>query len=232
MVSAAEVARFKTANAGIVALMRRDLVAFWGRLNLNRPEAVRDALLEFLPTLTDTYGDMAATIAADWYDDLREAVNLPGRAFRAAPADLVPEHVVQARARFGAQHLWSPDPSQTLTFLNSAMTSYVMQPGHATIVQASVQDPRASGWARVVRPDGCPFCRLLAQRGAVYKESTADFASHDDCNCASVPSWDPDAPEVDVKAYTASRRTTAMTDEQIEAHRANVRMYTAEFADD
>lgn len=232
MVAASEVARFKAANAGIVRLMRKDLDAFWAGLDKRRPAVARDALLEFLPLLTDTYGDMAATVAADWYDDLREAAQVPGPPFRASPADLVPEEVVQQRARFGAQHLWTPNPEQTLTFLSSAMSGYVLQPGRETIARSADRDPKASGWQRIARPDGCGFCRMLAQRGAVYKWSSVDFGAHDDCNCASAPSWDPDAPEVDVQAYVASRRTSGMTDEQLERHRANIRMYTAEFADD
>lgn len=229
MVAASEVARFKAANAGIVRLMRKDLDAFWAGLDKRRPAVARDALLDFLPLLTDTYGDMAATVAADWYDDLREVAQVPGPPFRASPADLVPEEVVQQRARFGAQHLWTPNPEQTLTFLSSAMSGYVLQPGRDTIARASIEDPRASGWGRVARADGCGFCRMLAQRGAVYKEATADFASHDDCNCAAVPSWDPDAPEVDVKAYEASKRTSLMSPAEHERHTANARMYAEAF---
>lgn len=230
MATPAEVARFKKANAGIVRLLRRDLDAFWATLDLRRPEAARDALLDFLPLLSDTYGDVAAAVAADWYDDLREAAQVAG-SFRATPAALVPADVVQARARFGAQHLWSDDPSQTLTFLSSAMTKYALQPGWDTIAESSRRDPKASGWRRVARADGCKFCRMLEGRGGVYKESTAHFASHGDCNCAAVPDWDPNAPEVDVTQYEASVRTSRMSPERREQHRQRIADYLAEMAD-
>jgi len=226
----AEVARFKRANAGIVRLLRRDLDAFWATLDLSRPDAARDALLEFLPLLSDTYGDMAAAVAADWYDELREAAQVPG-AFRAMPADLVPADVVRSRARFGAQHLWSPAPEQTLTFLASAMSKYVLQPGWDTIQGSAMRDPQASGWRRVTRPNGCRFCRMLAGRGGVYKKATAHFASHGNCNCAAVPDWDPSAPEVDVNQYVASQRTSRMSPEQRERHRARVADFLADMAD-
>lgn len=230
MASPAEVARFKAANAGIVRLMRRDLDAFWATLDTRRPDAARDALLDFLPILSDTYGDMSAAVAADWYDDMREAAAVPG-AFRAMPADLVPAETVRSRARFGAQHLWTPTPEQTLTFLSSAMSGYVLQPGWDTIQESAMRDPQASGWRRVTRPDGCRFCRMLAGRGGVYKKATAHFASHDDCNCAAVPDWDPSAPEVDVDQYVASERTSRMSPEQRERHRARVADFLADMAD-
>ena len=48
-------------------------------------EAARDALQAFLPQLVAIYGSAAATLGADWYDDLREAAAVKGR-FIAIPA--------------------------------------------------------------------------------------------------------------------------------------------------
>jgi len=83
---------------------------------------------------------------------------------------------------------------------------------------------------------------MLAGRGGVYRRETVHFAAHgNDCRCAAVPSWDPDAPEVDVRAYVASERMTKLRDRaaagdasaqrQLEAHRARIRAFTAEMAD-
>lgn len=216
--------RIKAANHQIVERMRDDLAAFWSTLDLSRPQAARAALLEFVPLLTDRYGELAAVVAADWYDEAREAAGVAGR-FTALPADLVPANVVQNRTRFGAQHLWTPNPDQTRVFLASALSRYVLQPGWDTIQQSAIRDPAASGWRRVARADGCDFCRMLAGRGGVFRRSTVRFASHDDCNCGAAPDWDPTAPEVDVMAYTASQRTTAMGPEQHARHNARVRAW-------
>lgn len=238
MPTSADTLLLRRQQQGIVQLATEALDDFWSSLDLGRsPESVRDALLEFTPALVEQYGDIAATVAGDWYDELRAAEAIPGR-FRAQLADGVPAEAVAARTRFGAQHLWTDTPDQTKTFLASALTKYVLQPGRDTIVRSSILDPRASGWQRITRPDGCRFCRMLAGRGGVYKEATAGFASHDDCNCASAPSWDPSAPEVDVRAYRASARMEDLrqraaagsteAQRQLDAYRSRVREFVAD----
>lgn len=241
MATAVDVARFGAANRGLAALVTRDLRAFWATLDLNRPEVARDALLRFVPVLTEQYGEVAATVAADFYDDLRAAEPVvPG--FRARMADPVPRGVVQQRTRFGAQHLFTDTPDQTLVFLTGAATKYVLQPGRITIVDSAVADPAAAGWHRETRSSrthtsGCAFCRMLATRGAVYKRATATFAPHDDCKCVAVPSWDANAPEVSADQYAASERLDALraraaagevsAQRQLEANRARVRDWIA-----
>ena len=214
MPSRADVERIRTANAGVVALATRDLEAFWSTLDLTKPEAARDALLAFTPVLVDQYGEVAATVAADWYDDLRvEAGVRPG--FRARMAEPVPAEVVVARTRFGAQHLWTDAPDLMLPFLTTAVSKYVLAPGRDTIVGSSLADPQAVGWHRETRPSdtyhsGCRMCRMLAGRGGVYKRATATFAAHGGCRCVAVPSWDASAPEVGVDQYRASERMEAL----------------------
>lgn len=241
MATPADVALIRAANAGLVRLATRDLQAFWASLNLDRPEAARDALLRFMPELTARYGEAAAVVAADFYDDLREAEAVrPG--FRARMADPVPADVVQQRTRFGAQHLFTENPGQTLVFLTGAATKYVLQPGRLTIVESALADPAAAGWHRETRPSrtyasGCGFCRMLATRGAVYKRATATFAPHDDCKCVALPSWDANAPEVSADQYRASERMDALraraaagdasAQRQLDAHRARVRDWIA-----
>ena len=56
-------------------------------------------------------------------------------------------------------------------------------------------DEAAVGWRRNARTGACPFCLMLADRGAVYrKESTANFSAHSagprgggNCRCTVVP---------------------------------------------
>lgn len=227
MATRADVEALRLANEGAVRLATRDLDGFWRSLNLDRPERARDALLRFMPALVEQYGEAVAVVAADWYDDLRAAEGAPGR-FQARMADPVAAERVEARVRFGAQHLFTESPSQTLVFLTSALTKYVLEPGRLTVSESTRADPAAVGWHRETRGDACDFCRLLAGRGGVYKEATARFAAHDDCHCVAVPSWDASAPEVPVSAYVASQRTSSMSPAQREAHNARVRAYMAD----
>jgi hypothetical protein len=70
-------------------------------------------------------------------------------------------------------------------------------------MSSAVADPGASGWQRTGSGTSCTFCRMLIGRGGVYSEATADFASHDHCNCSATPAW-VDQPRP-VKPYTPSQ---------------------------
>lgn len=232
MVGQTQVAQLKNAQVGILAMLGADLQTFMESLDLDKPEAVRDALFEYWPLLVAQYGEAGAAAAADWYDDVRADTGVPG-SYRARVAEPVPADVVEASVRYSAAHLFTATPGLVVPSLLDSGSKQVLLPARMTIVGATRRDPRAAGWQRVTRAGSCKFCRFLAQRGAVYKEheDVADFASHGNCNCAVVPSWDKNAPEVDVHAYVASRRTSKMSPEQRERHTAKVRMYLKAFDD-
>jgi hypothetical protein len=68
--------------------------------------------------------------------------------------------------------------------VSGELTKQVLAGGRMTITSAVEQDPVALGWARVTSGEPCPFCRLLASRGPVYKSAkTADFEAHDHDVC-------------------------------------------------
>lgn len=69
-------------------------------------------------------------------------------------------------------------------------SSVVLAGGRDTVMEASRQDPAATGkWRRIAGPTACAFCQMLADRGPVYTDDTADFASHDHCGCAAEPEF-------------------------------------------
>lgn len=237
-----EVERFRAANVAIAGMMSADLGAVWATLDLSRPSAARNVLLETVPGLTTMHGEFSAAIAADWYDELRAIERIPGR-FRAQLANPVPTEVVEQRVRYGARHLWTENPEQTRVFLDNATSEYALQPGRDTIQQSSIADPNSPGWHRETRPSdsyasGCGFCRMLAGRGGVFKRGTAKFSAHGGCHCVAMPSWDADAPEVPAEAYQASERMDsirnraaagdASAQRQLDAHRASIRDYVAQ----
>lgn len=273
MVSQADTALLRSAQAGITAEMAADLEEFFASLDLGKPEVMRNALMTFLPLLILQYGQAAATLAADWYDEVRAADSVAGR-FRATVAEPVN---VEARAEatvrramgyvFAATAVGAavttlsgaagrrvpesrPDPERlaragdlVLPALIDPSTKLVLAPARETIIGSTIADPKASGWKRITRAGSCKFCRMLAGRpDAVYKERTADFAAHGHCNCAAVPSWDPDAPEVEVQQYVASTRwepvrvKAAEGDKkaikQLADHRARMRKYLEKIPDE
>jgi hypothetical protein len=198
-------------------------------LNLQNPEDAARALRAYVPALVRQYGDAAATISADWYDDVRATERVAGR-FRAVMAGSPYQDASEGLARRAAGALFTPSPEDALATLLPAVGKYVLAAGRQTIAISTHRDPRAAGWQRVTRSGSCGFCRMLAGRGDVYKESTAHFASHGDCNCAAVPSWDQGAPEVDVALYRASQRTTGMSPDQKEAHNALIQRAIGQYS--
>jgi len=230
MATATDVAWLREGNAALEALALRSLRDFWASLDLSRPEAARNALVEVLPLITEQYGEAAAVLAADWYDELRAAEGVPG-SFRAVLASPVPAVAPIEQVRFGAKHLFTDDPGQLLSFLEGQTSKYVLQPGRDTIQRSTVADPAARGWHREVRPGACKFCLLLHGRGGVYTEQSVRFAAHHHCHCVGVPSWDADAPEVPASAYVASKRTSRMSPQQRAEHNRALREYMAQMGD-
>jgi hypothetical protein len=39
----------------------------------------------------------------------------------------------------------------------------------------------------VTSGNACDFCSMLADRGAVYGEASAEFEAHDHCSCSAQP---------------------------------------------
>lgn len=218
-VSAAEAEAYRQAQAGVRALVERDLRQFWAYVDLSNPERAANAFREYVPLLVRRYGSDAAALAAEWYDVQRAEVGAPGR-YRAQTVASPYDDAVDGMVRRAVGGLWTPDQSTTLTALLASSGKYALAAGRATIAHNVDRDPAASGWQRVTRSGACRFCTMLAGRGAVYRQATVHFAAHGDCNCAAVPSWDSSAPEVDVELYKASARTTRMAPAQREKHNA------------
>lgn len=202
MVDRSSLEQFRRDSSQLSELVRAELESFFLSLDLSKPEFVRDALLEFVPVLTDQYGAVAATLAADWYEELRGASGAAGR-FSAVTAASVPAGAVEAKVRYLAGHLWTPEPAEMLGGLLTAADKYVKQPGRETM--ASNARREGVRFARV--PSGaktCSWCLVLASRDAVYlsRRSAGDSGNghgdgyHGDCDCQVVPIRKPsDYPE-------------------------------------
>jgi hypothetical protein len=68
-----------------------------------------------------------------------------------------------------------------------AGTREVLSGGRELLRSSAAQDSRVIGWARQAGGDACAFCAMLASRGPVYREDTADFETHIGCGCLPVP---------------------------------------------
>lgn len=69
----------------------------------------------------------------------------------------------------------------------AAAMRHSLNGGRETITGTVKADPRARGYQRVTSGNACDFCSMLADRGAVYGEASADFEAHDRCGCSAEP---------------------------------------------
>lgn len=186
---------------GVQALVRSyaaaDLSLLWRQVS-NAAEA-EVALRDILPGLIQTYGSAAAVLAANWYDEARAKAGVGG-SFTAIPADF---EDVGAQSLVGWAKSQATDLSAFEALILGGMQRRIANYSRSTVSGSSVADPKARGWQRTGSGE-CEFCRLLIGRGAVYTESTADFASHDNCNCSAVPSWA--GQPIPVRPYTPGPR--------------------------
>lgn len=172
------------------------------------PNAVRAGLLDGVPDIIAYYSLGSAALAADFYDDERERAGARGR-FLAEPV------VLDRSEKIRRAVAWASEPmfDDTLTVTPESRLAEVVQletarPNRDTILENRRRDPQSTGWRRVTSGVGCKFCRMLAARGAVYREDTARFASHPNCSCTAWPVFrsNDDGVSADVLQYTASKR--------------------------
>lgn len=198
--------QFERANDGIATLVERDLLAFLASLDPARPDAVKLDLFEFIPVLIAQYGDIAATVAADWYDELRATEGVAG-SFRAPLADLVPDEVVNGRLGYATRPdgpLFMGDFDTLTSFMAMVANEYALQPGRETVMRAAHKENVAYG--RIPEPGACKFCLMLASRGFTYASEKAASRVigtrgakqkrkigekfHGKCRCNILPIWD------------------------------------------
>lgn len=166
-----------------------------------------DELLAAVPAVVDYYAEGSAALAADHYEDLRDAVNAV-RSFSVTP-------IIEDRAdKLRRAILWAVEPLRLAepdrvlaeSRLGGVVQLETARPFRTTILKNSHDDPASVGWRRVSGV-GCKFCRMLAGNGATYRETTARFAAHPHCDCTAAPVFEgTDGPEASVLQYVASQR--------------------------
>ena len=184
------------------------------------PEVRRAAMLEAVPMVIAYYSDGSAALAADYYMDERVAQAASG-SYVAAP--MVLDRTVRIRRAVA----WAADPmfegGDFSSRLRQVVQSEVARPFRDTIRGNRLADSQAIGWRRITGGHGCGFCKMLADKGAVYSKETVYFASHDSCDCSSQPVFRGGdvGEEASVIQYMASKRR------RTEAEKAEIRYWVA-----
>ncbi|MBX9035039.1 hypothetical protein [Gordonibacter massiliensis (ex Traore et al. 2017)] len=189
----------------------RDLEAFVKGLDFSggydEKKAARDAVVERIQMLAARYGDAAATLAADFYNEIADGAG--ASVADAVLADTATDASVAGSVRYSAKLLFGqePDADAFRRACAASLARFVKKAANDTVSKNAVRDGRRGAkFARV--PSGsetCMFCVMLASRGFVYanRETAGEFDHfHDHCDCrvvvgfgddAGVEGYDPDA---------------------------------------
>lgn len=179
----------RTDLATVARLARRELDGFWATLDHSNMIQGRQALEEFFPILIEEYGNIAAVVAADWYEDVYEEYSF-------LTSRTVNPDQVNSRMRWAIGKAFKNEPDVALGTLGVVTDELVKQFGRDTVIESAQSNRRS--YARI--PTGaetCAFCLMLASRGFVYhSQRTAGETSkfHGDCDCVIAPS-DGEVPE-------------------------------------
>lgn len=215
-------------RAGLLTLSAAATIDLADALRRTTPTRAREVLLAVAPGAMGYYTSGSGALAADWFDALREGV-----APRSAYRSIVPEW--RREEKFSRALVWATEPldladpnlAEALSRLGTAVEYETFEAFSDSINQNVQEDPEAIGWSRNANyGTACKFCRMLAERGAVYrKQETAHFAAHTNCQCTCTPEFrgGKHGPEASVIQYQASRRYR--TKEQRDANNARIRDY-------
>lgn len=190
---------YADALEGLSAEMRRRLEKELERIDWTAPVAdVRNELIPIMQAYCGASADVAASLAAEFYDGLREMA--VGSGYGAVLAPNYSDSDTEQYVRWAVQLLVDdgPDGAPELVGRLTTRIGYeVKKSAGNTVFRNGERDPRGVRFARVPRgsktyPNGCPFCQMLASRGFVYR--TAKTAGelnhyHADCQCMIVPGF-------------------------------------------
>ncbi|MFJ9633827.1 hypothetical protein ACIRU8_39645 [Streptomyces sp. NPDC101175] len=199
----------------MTTLLLRDLRGLRRLIDPARLQATIPTWIEAVAAMVARYSEVSATLAADFYDAEREAARVTG-SFTVPLTDSPPDRQISSSLRWATKDLWPRAESDAtaaqlepfdvrleaaMAKADGAVQKLVADRGRATLRQAADDDPRAVAYARVAALGACSFCKLMASRGAVFKNArtagrdandlfTGDASVvkfHNNCHCGIVP---------------------------------------------
>lgn len=211
MISDVELERHRRAQTEIRRRAKNELGAWFAVQDTWDARAFRESLTEFMAYLTGKYGDLAASVAADFYDEMRAAAPVTAGAFRAVAHGGVSLDEVARGAAWAVGPLFASDQNreQALGMAGAVIGRFVKNTAARTISDSARRDPAGPTIVRVPRgASTCAFCIMLASRGyldggytsrasasrvgasrrgrAAQATTGRDDSYHDDCDCETV----------------------------------------------
>lgn len=196
---AALTAAHRTAQQQIGTATAAQLAAVWPLLDPDDLNGTFARWLQATVPIVQAGRNTSAAVAGAYYQSYRAAEGVAGPVSLPA-GTLVPVDRLQAglvitgpaqikRALTRGADL--ADAIRTAQAMSSAVGEmHALDGGRERIVQATIDDERALGWARATGPKCCSFCGMLASRGFVYRSrESASFQAHPSCRCTPEPTF-------------------------------------------
>ena len=185
-------------QAQIRAATLQQLARVWPTLDVARLDATEPGFITAASRIILGGRALSARAAALYLEQFRLAEGVQGRApividrptsdvrqaIRTSLTVTGPVSIKKAAAqgRFGSAVI-----ANALALVSASAARHVQAGGWNTIQETVRNDRQALGWARAASGNACAFCAMLASRGPVYREETADFEAHDGCGCGIEP---------------------------------------------
>ncbi|MEN6304499.1 MAG: hypothetical protein ABFD96_17325 [Armatimonadia bacterium] len=185
-------------QAQIRAATLQQLARVWPTLDVARLDATAPGFITAASSIILGGRALSARAAALYLEQFRLAEGVQGRApiVLDRPTSAVRQAIstsllvtgpvaikrAAAQGKYGQAVI-----SSALALVSASAARHVQAGGWDTIQQTVQNDQQALGWARAASGTACAFCAMLASRGPVYREETADFEAHDGCGCGIEP---------------------------------------------
>lgn len=160
----------------LTAVAGEDLREAWARASVLDTAAFAAFITDAFPEITIPYAEVAATLAATWFE-----LSAPESTYVAVTAPTAPvEKLVKS-----AQWALSADGADAVPRLRGTLDRTIYDGARET-TRINVERTN-SRWAVHARPAACPWCRMMATRGAVYKSGASALAAcHDNGHCVAI----------------------------------------------
>ncbi|KZM68470.1 hypothetical protein [Nocardia terpenica] len=172
----------------MTVVMAGELGELFDRAAEADPVALRALVVEAYPEIVTPWAVTAAEASALWYEQLAPELD-----YTAVPAAPAPVEQLQGSAA------WATTQDKALELLIGSAQRTIFGASRDTVAGAAERE-RGAVWARTASPSACPWCRMLATRGAVYsgrlvRERSGDTGRlvtekgkryHDNCRCLAI----------------------------------------------
>lgn len=168
MPSPTEVANFQTLISGLAAAAIAQVSGLFD--GTQDEQFLEDAY----PQIVDPFLLGASTLTAEWYSLLA-----PESTFPVEPSGPPPQSALRGNVR------WALKQVDVRGALSGSAERQIFTASRDTVLyNASRENVR---FARYASANACPWCRVLATRGAEYRTSETAVKGHDGCHCIAVP---------------------------------------------